>query len=571
MKVIITSDTHENGDAIKSLVDFAKENSIDTILDCGDLHGNIESYKGINLHTVYWEDASGAMDRYDFNRGVDNIEGVVHRNGSVFNLDDLLIFIQHNLADYNDIIPENDFNRAKSNFDRGSEFDGKKLVLFGHTHNFHFLNDGEVVAINPSSLMQEHAFVVFDTDDFSIEYRNFSETIAKIDGKNPEYTRVRNMSSSGNRFIGQLKSGNEAFIIDGEKQLEHKLIKSIEGFTERKPIYIAVQDNDKEILVNGIDVSREFKEIKKVYNSYTTGLVGFVGVNDNGKEIFVNAKNNKESVEFDVIKDSFSTEPYVFRNRVAFLAQKFVGEDENGEKLTHDLLVVNNKVKAEYKSIYNMLIDGKNAIVSGQKENEKCVINFNGKETKEYDGIHNMKLLDDKLVFIAKEGDKQFVVFNEVEGEGFQADKYNDQISDISLVDGKLTYIVTQQMGDQYNSPKRSFVVHDGVQGPAFEGKGYEFGIKKIQMVDGDLSFIVNEVSDGLDKVYIGEKLVAESKGINDFKKLDDGKIAVRIGGFNSVFKIDGQAIECYNTMENLVEAYNKGEINLPVGCNQNE
>ena len=78
MKTIIASDTHEKAEEIEKIVQFAKANGIDTVLDAGDLHGNIESYRGVNVHAVYWEKASGAMNRGNFSRGIQSIDGTMH-------------------------------------------------------------------------------------------------------------------------------------------------------------------------------------------------------------------------------------------------------------------------------------------------------------------------------------------------------------------------------------------------------------------------------------------------------------------------------------------------------------
>jgi len=48
MKVILTSDTHKERSKIEAVKQFALDNEIETIVDCGDLHGAIDAYQGIN-------------------------------------------------------------------------------------------------------------------------------------------------------------------------------------------------------------------------------------------------------------------------------------------------------------------------------------------------------------------------------------------------------------------------------------------------------------------------------------------------------------------------------------------
>ncbi|MEK6845902.1 MAG: metallophosphoesterase family protein, partial [Nanoarchaeota archaeon] len=114
MKAIIVSDTHKNGENIKKIVEYAKKKKISCVLDAGDLHGEISSYDGIKLHAVYWRNASGAMDEWDFRRGVEEIGGTVRGHGSSFVLNGIPIFMQHNLAEYNKDLPKEKLSGAQA-------------------------------------------------------------------------------------------------------------------------------------------------------------------------------------------------------------------------------------------------------------------------------------------------------------------------------------------------------------------------------------------------------------------------------------------------------------------------
>ena len=114
MKVILTSDTHKKRNRIEAVKQFALDNEIETIVDCGDLHGEIDAYAGINLHGVFWDKASGGMRRWDFIDGMNGINATMHENGSTFVLDNTGIYIKHNFIDYKTQIPEVRLSLAKT-------------------------------------------------------------------------------------------------------------------------------------------------------------------------------------------------------------------------------------------------------------------------------------------------------------------------------------------------------------------------------------------------------------------------------------------------------------------------
>ena len=213
MKAIIVSDTHKNGKAIEDIVKFAQENNILTVFDAGDLHGKISMYEGVNLHAVYWREASGAMERSEFHYEVSSIGGKVHENSSAFKLEDTLIFMQHNLADYEQIIPKERLAAANEALDRlasqSSEENLKRYILFGHTHTPHFLDDGKSVAINPGWADSNNIFAVLDTDNNSIEYRTKDKVLLRID-EDSDIKHFRDFRD--NKYIAKLENNKEVFV-----------------------------------------------------------------------------------------------------------------------------------------------------------------------------------------------------------------------------------------------------------------------------------------------------------------------------------------------------------------------
>lgn len=532
MKIIMTSDTHKNFKAIKSVTDFAKENGITTIVDCGDLHGSIEAYEGIDLHAVFWDEASGGMDRWDFERGMRNINATMHENGSLFQLEDNVAFyIQHNLAGYESIIPEEAWKTAK---ERLEQFDDNvnKFVAFGHTHNFHYNNEDGIIAINPSSLGlgEDKAFVILDTETGELEYRNLEQTILKID-KDFEFNRVSSLSRIAKdsvRFVGKLKSsGNEVIQTGDRRTAEHKKIKSIEAMIDGVPMYTAVQDNGNQVLIcNGEIVAREYKEILRVQTEYENhepvGVEVFSAVKENGKQVYV-LPDGTESREFHELVDFKG--PHFVDGKLCFVAKNH----EKGK----NLVILGDKTIGQYKSVSGIVpLEDKVAVIvnrkfknkkkqdpavpswAGQQPIRKQYIDFDGKKTKMYEDInrYSVTLIGGKLAFIATEGDESFVVHNGVEKTRHNTQGWGNKINQLTDVGGKVGYI--------YEQKNESKVIVDG-------------------------------------------KVVRDGEGVIEFAQLHTGAMAYKIRGEEQNYiEMAGKEFKDYNKLDEFIEAYNNGEIN---------
>ena len=532
MKIIMTSDTHKNRKPIESVTQFAQDNGINTIVDCGDLHGCIEAYKGIDLHAVYWKEASGAMDRWDFERDIRSINGAMHENGSVFSLaDGTLFYIKHNLADYKDIIPEKAREEAKEELERVVNGDERKFVAFGHTHNFHYNNEDGITAINPGSLGlgKDKAFVILDTETGELEYRNLEETILKID-KDFEFSRVRSLHRTGKdsvRFIGKLKSSGKEVIQTGDQRTaEHKKILGIQAIIDGTPMYTAVLDNDNQVLVcNGEIVAREYKEILRVQSEYENhelvGVEVFSAVKDNDKQVYV-LPDGTESREFHKIVDFKG--PHFIDGKLCFVAKNH----EKGK----DLVILGDKTIGQYKSVSQIVpLEDKVAVIvnrkfksrkkanpnasswASQQPVRKQYIDFDGKKTKMYEEIDrsNVKLVGGTLAFIAKEGEESFVVHNGVEGPRFNTEGWDNKMSQLTDVGGRVGYI-------------------------------YKHGNESKVIVDG--------------------KVVRDGAGVIQFTQLHTGAIIYQIRGEeHNYIEVAGKEFKEYDQLDTFIEAYNNGEV----------
>jgi len=558
MKIIIASDTHKEGDKIARLIDYAKSQGIDTVIDCGDLHGEIQRYKGVNLHAVYWEDASGAMNPIEWHRDVRNIGGTAHENGSTFSLEDIVVFIKHDLAEKESVVPESSLDAAKHALELAGENGQTKLMLFGHTHSFYWSDNDGVIAINPGTLGlgDNENFAVFDSKTKELEYRSLNSDAPVLTiGPDSEYTRIRNVSNYNNKlkFIGRKKNGKEVIVESGvEVSGEYKQIKAELSSIYGKPTFIAINDNDREVLVVGDKEIYEYKKIKKTFTKYdkegnVVGIEYLIAINDNDREIVV--ANGKESQEFDEIYDV--KQEYLKDGKVVFVANRKVDE-----RTTISQLVVDDDVIVESSTIGEVKIKGDD-IAAVTYSGCQMAVFFNGIKTKSYDEINGIEILDEKLAYIAKEGNEMFVVFNGKEGPRYRAEAYGDRISLLTLIGGKIAYTVNQVVDTKsYSEDGKVVVVHDRAESEPYDHTGWNTGVNCLTDAGGVPGYIVKQ-KNGTDRIIIGGETVAEEKTINIFK-FPNGRLCYASKGR---LVADGHEVNGYENIDALCEAIDSGRI----------
>ena len=542
MKVILTSDTHKKRDRIETVKQFALDNGIETIVDCGDLHGAIDAYRGINLHAVFWDEASGGMDRWSFTAGMRNIDATMHENGSTFVLDNTAIYIRHNLADYNTQIPENRLNIAKNALDElvsGEEKELEQLVLFGHTHNFHFHKEDGIIALNPGSLglSDPAAFIVFDLESRAIEYRTFDRTILKIsEEENSDLVQVRGLftDEAGTKleYIARTDDDQEKFVFNGQETAKYKRINSLHRIIEDPDTKRTIdeyalsvtKDNGKDVLVYQGKESLEYDSILKVTNVYDQKTkektVMFLAEKDE-KQCWVTL-DGRETASYAEIKET----PKVINGELFYLATR-EKEDRNARpRVTpNSILIKGLKEEAEelmeYKRINlgSLVSDGQNvAVTVGHNWNQEFV-NCNGEETEAYDKVRETTFLDGKLAFIAVEDNQEFVVFNGRKHQAYHSpSRWDHVINNLALVQGKLAYSVL--VGGEES------VVLDGqvLAGP-FLQSGFSNPVKEIADLKGDLFYAV-EKSEQVMLCYQGKEIPFEE----DFDNYMEQMISITNG-----------------------------------------
>ena len=527
MKVIIASDTHQKRESIEKIVQFAHKEGIDTILDCGDLHGEIDAYEGVKLHSVYWEEASGAMERWRWFGEVGQIGGKQHENGEVFTLEnqalgrDHLVYIKHNLADYEDIIPEDAWRSAIINlqsYNRLKTPQLDQLVLFGHTHNFHFQKKDDVIAINPGSLGYNGTFVIYDTETHDVEFCDFEGVIMSIPGDQEEITRVRGHNGRGaNYFIAGLRDDKEVIQhADGSRSAEHKQIKQICSYNNGNPIYVAVQDDDHEVVVVDGKPGKEWKEVKKVETTFghdgPAVMKCYVAKNDHDMDVAVIGTDEREFATYDEITK--------------------LSVEESGD----------------------VLIEAK----QGKDDDAKSLVNYNGVESRLYDSISSVAVLEGKMAFVAKEGEETFVVFDGEEQQRFKCSSYKDRIAKPEIIAGKLTYVVEQNMGGEGSE---EFVVHGDERSASVRKKGYDSAIKCVQSIDGKLAYVASPPEED-DCVIVGGEVVLRAPQISAVHNLD-GKLIYNPERWGDKFVVEGREIVGYRSIHEIKKAVEDGELKL--------
>jgi len=558
MRFIVTSDTHENGANIRKVVEYAQKSGITRVVDCGDLHGSIESFEGVKLNAVYWARASGAMDSERFYRAIGRIDGIVHENGTCFKLEEILGFIQHNLAEYEQQIPQSQIEMANAALDevaaaiQGRDF--TRFIFFGHTHTPHFNNDGKSIAINPGTTGLEHSestFAVVDTEKGTVEFRDMRDTIVTVPFEG-EFAQVRELRNG--RYIAKLKNGREVFVYKekGQEKRTEDYARIFNAANGQHGLSMKVlTDNGKQQLILGGWKSKAFDKIGNTFNEYDaksepTGrykaYVAQKTVKGKAKEVLVVGEKERESKAFDKISD---VSPIVKEGLVAFVG-KTKSEDYTEDRALWeqdknyvDNLVVNNKVVKSGAAVSQLeeLADGFAAKMGQRGKQSVLRVGLDGTvaEGATYESISVLEKKDGKLVYVAKNEGKMFVVVDGVEQMKHDAPKgsWDHDIRRVEIADGKLAYI-TRDAGET----ALFFEGREVARAPV-KDKYSGDGISDAKIVGGKLAYVVKS-PEGVSRVIYDGRTIAEDAKI-DWIAVRDGNLAYRKG--NDWYSADGNKI----------------------------
>lgn len=583
MKAVILSDTHGHGDSIEKIVEFAKSNGINNAIDCGDLHSKIECYNGITLDAVYWAKASGAMDRWKFNSSVDRINGNVHENGSLFTLDNFIAYIRHDLANYDKKIPLDRLNEANSLLDQYEKKNPKKrFIFFGHTHNPHYNNDGKSIAINPGDSGNECSFVVLDTDNDIIEYHTLDNILLTID-KNSDIVHAREFNIDTKSCILRLDNGNEVFSYkEGNKKLRSQEFNEIIS-AERsgKFNHLKVKNsNDTQQLVIGDFKSREYPSIIRfeTINDQDTGrstgvLKYYVASKEIGnqlKEIVVLGEEQEESLGFDKI--NIKVNPVITPNLTAFIGmtkisepKKDQSEDNYSNYIQH--LVINNENRFTSKSLDDLIEhDGGVIVTSIDEDNKYQMITINpnneiipGKKYKKIETAGYSKIINGKVIYIAKDNSHKFLVVDGVEQNKhtMARDSYSERISSVKFIDNKLAYINEEDSSCS--------VIHDGEEKFKLDKAGFSYrtGISNLESLNNQPVFLVKEENTSR---IISDKTLVEDNDISGFIVINNQIIYQKGRPFSDnseCFYVDKTKVNGYNNIGDILHDHKEGNFKI--------
>jgi hypothetical protein len=127
---------------------------------------------------------------------------------------------------------------------------------------------------------------------------------------------------------------------------------------------------------------------------------------------------------------------------------------------------------------------------------------YNGTEGKRYENVLDLKMIGDKLAYVAKGEDENFIsswfpVIDEVEQKEYSV----QQNLDLYDIGGKLAYAIPNQ------NTNEAFVVYDGVAGKKYKG------ISEITAIGNKLAYVIDTNTNTL---YNKQILVFEGKEYHD-------------------------------------------------------
>jgi len=215
-KYIITSDIHGEGAKsnprlpanIKRLLESAK-NSRSQIIDGGDLfdiyllgsayskdsyenflklfsgadfhttHIEPSTYRGPENHRKDWIEMGGFKEETDnkerlraFAEKINNLGATFHKNGSLFTLDNLAVFLQHDLINYDKGYNESRFVEVAKILNRQEYKNCRKLAVYGHTHTPKLEKVDGVWFINPGAFYLNGRYAIYNSDEDAFEIKS---------------------------------------------------------------------------------------------------------------------------------------------------------------------------------------------------------------------------------------------------------------------------------------------------------------------------------------------------------------------------------------------------------------
>jgi hypothetical protein len=189
-----------------------------------------------------------------------------------------------------------------------------------------------------------------------------------------------------------------------------------------------------------------------------------------GRLTYQSNKNEKEIVVYGD-EEFIYDEAYYLANVNGVLTYKAVIE-------TSSSMYYDGEKQLQYELIKIIAI-GEDEVVYLAKEGEKMFVVYNGEEQKRYDKIEDIKKINNKLIYLAEEGDSGFVVYN-----GEEQKKY-DSVGHALSVDDKLVYPAKKG--------KEEFMVYNGEEQQKYKYP-QKINSRTINKINEKLVYLVEDV-----------------------------------------------------------------------------
>ncbi|MDP6670851.1 MAG: hypothetical protein QGI60_03475 [archaeon] len=304
----------------------------------------------------------------------------------------------------------------------------------------------------------EKEVVVYDGKEQTLEGGGSTREISCVGGVNGKLAyRLKTYPENPRPYELEKRSTRYVIVYDGERQPLYDYVKcpyEVNG----KLIYWATNE-DKEFIVYGGEEQKKYDEVENFLG--VNGKLAYVA--KEGRQQFV-VYDGKEHEKYYQLIDQDRKAPYFpdsynlylteINGRLVYSAIKKIEDADTtyNYDLEEKIFIVygEEEVGTEYQDASSPIeVNGKLAYVA--KEEDKQFVVYDGKELKKYDllgGIlgggcslkFDMCLLEvnGKLAYVAREGDKQFVVY-----DGKELKKYDD-VERLIEVNGKLAYIAKE-------------------------------------------------------------------------------------------------------------------------------
>lgn len=282
--------------------------------------------------------------------------------------------------------------------------DGKEIIVYGEEEfvydNVYYLSSIDNILVYKVKNGDE-SFVIYNGEEqkrYQELSPNFNNALTVIDGKFAYKIRV-----------GDTSNQKEFVVYDGVEQKKYDEISGLSAINN-KLTYIAVEGGNKFVVYDGQEQGRYdlVKELKAVDSKL--------------------AYYAKKGDEVFIVHDGEEQQKYIYPQKInTFTIDEIEGEllylvEDSRQHFFEAFIVYDNKEQKKYGAIDNLHIikvNGKLAYKASEYTHSsnnmmhylnKQFVVYGTKEHEKYDLIRSMKLVNNKLVYVAEKDDKFYIV-----------------------------------------------------------------------------------------------------------------------------------------------------------------